>query len=110
MTAWLILATYAFVLGLLIGSFLNVVIARLPKDLSVVSPRSHCPTCLTPIRSYDNIPVLSWIWLRGRCRACSTPISSVYPSIELLFGCISLLKNHHKTMGVPIHFKLIMAD
>lgn len=91
MHIWIILSCYAFVLGLLVGSFLNVVIARLPKDLSVVTPRSHCPKCLTMISARDNIPVVSWLMLRGKCRGCAHPISSLYPTIELLVGCLALL-------------------
>ncbi len=70
--------------GLLIGSFLNVVIHRLPKDESVVTPRSRCPVCQTPIAAYDNIPMLSFLLLRGRCRACGHPISWRYPLVEAL--------------------------
>ena len=69
--------------GLAVGSFLNVCIVRLPADESVVRPRSRCPGCKTGISWYDNIPVLSWLFLRGRCRNCSTSISVLYPSIEL---------------------------
>ena len=74
----------AFAFGLLIGSFLNVCIHRWPQDLSVVSPRSHCPSCEGLIAWYDNIPVLSWIILRARCRHCSQTISWRYPLVELL--------------------------
>lgn len=71
------------IVGLLIGSFLNVVIARVPEGRSVVRPRSACPRCQTPISSRDNIPVLSWLLLRGKCRSCALPISPVYPLIEI---------------------------
>lgn len=70
------------VLGLLVGSFLNVVIARVPERRSIVSPPSSCPSCDTPIRPYDNIPVVSWLILRGRCRTCGTSISAQYPIVE----------------------------
>ena len=70
------------VLGLMIGSFLNVVIYRVPLGKSIVSPPSACPGCDTPIRSRDNIPVLSWLILRGRCRDCGTGISFRYPLVE----------------------------
>lgn len=76
--------TVVVTLGLLIGSFMNVVVARLPSDQSVVRPRSRCPGCGSAIAWYDNIPVLSYLWLRGRCRECSKPISIRYPVIELL--------------------------
>jgi leader peptidase (prepilin peptidase)/N-methyltransferase len=76
----------AFVIGLLFGSFLNVCISRLPKHESIVRPGSHCPHCGKPIRWYDNIPLLSWILLRGRCRDCKAAISWRYPLVELAVG------------------------
>jgi len=81
-----------FWLGACLGSFLNVVICRLPKDESVVRPRSRCPRCGISIAFYDNIPVLSWIFLRGRCRSCRGRISARYPAVELLMAgaCLSL--------------------
>jgi leader peptidase (prepilin peptidase)/N-methyltransferase len=79
-------------MGLAIGSFLNVVIYRVPIEKSVVSPPSACPNCDTPVAPRDNIPVLSWLILRGRCRGCGAPISVRYPVIEgltgLLFGLV----------------------
>jgi leader peptidase (prepilin peptidase)/N-methyltransferase len=72
-----------FLFGLVIGSFLNVLIHRFPRGESVAFPGSHCPACGAPIRPYDNVPVLSWLLLRGRCRACRAPISVRYPVIEL---------------------------
>lgn len=72
--------------GLLIGSFLNVVAYRVPLKRSIVSPPSACPTCGTPIRSRDNIPVLSWVLLRGKCHSCQSPISVRYPIVELGTG------------------------
>jgi leader peptidase (prepilin peptidase)/N-methyltransferase len=76
----------ALVAGLAIGSFLNVVIHRLPRGESIVRPRSRCPSCLTPIAPWHNVPLLSYLWLRGRCRTCAAPISLRYPSIEALTG------------------------
>jgi len=76
----------ALVLGLLVGSFLNVVVWRLPRGESVVSPGSHCPACDAAIRPWDNVPVLSWLALRGRCRDCGAPISPRYPAVEALTG------------------------
>ena len=76
----------AFLLGLLFGSFLNVCISRLPAHQSISKPRSHCPSCLATIRWHDNIPLLSWILLRARCRHCKQPISWRYPAVELAFG------------------------
>lgn len=76
-------------LGLLFGSFLNVVIHRLPRDESVVFPSSRCPACGTAIRAYDNVPVLSWLLLRGKARCCKAPIHPRYPLIELLGGLLA---------------------
>lgn len=85
-----ILAAAIFALGLAFGSFLNVCIYRLPLGLSVVTPRSACPKCKKPIAFYDNLPVLSWLILRGRCRQCKTSISPRYLMIELLTGLLFL--------------------
>ena len=76
------LIVLAGVAGLLVGSFLNVVAYRLPLRESLVHPRSRCPECGEPVRPYDNVPVLSWLILRGRCRFCSTSISPQYPLVE----------------------------
>jgi leader peptidase (prepilin peptidase)/N-methyltransferase len=78
------LTLYVFAVGACVGSFLNVVIARLPKGKSIVRPPSACPRCGNPIRWYDNIPVVSWILLRAKCRNCGLPISPRYPLVELL--------------------------
>lgn len=85
------LAVLVFILGLAFGSFANVVIWRLPKGESLSSPPSRCPACETPIRWFDNIPVVSWLVLRGRCRACGVAISARYPIVELLSGLLWLL-------------------
>jgi leader peptidase (prepilin peptidase)/N-methyltransferase len=85
-TAALVLAC-AF-LGVLVGSFLNVVIWRVPRGESVVSPPSHCPVCDRELRWRDNIPVLSWLLLRGKCRDCHTPISRRYPLVELATAAV----------------------
>jgi leader peptidase (prepilin peptidase) / N-methyltransferase len=76
----------AFLIGLLFGSFLNVCITRLPKHQSIVTPRSRCPMCESPIRWYNNVPLLSWLLLRGRCRDCKERISWRYPVVELAVG------------------------
>ncbi|MGB0035269.1 MAG: prepilin peptidase, partial [Candidatus Acidiferrales bacterium] len=77
---------FVFLFGLIIGSFLNVCILRIPEKKSIVMPASACPKCGAPIRPYDNIPVLSWVMLGGKCRACKAPISWMYPVVELLTG------------------------
>ncbi len=77
-----------FLAGLAIGSFLNVVAHRLPRGESLISPPSHCPKCDTPIRWYDNLPVLGWLLLRGRCRSCGESISWRYPAVELATGLL----------------------
>jgi leader peptidase (prepilin peptidase)/N-methyltransferase len=86
-----VLTTAALVLGAVVGSFLNVVILRLPAEgESIVFPASRCPFCGTPIRWYDNIPILSYLLLRGRCRACGQSISLQYPLVELCMALLSL--------------------
>lgn len=84
----LLAVAFAAVVGLVVGSFLNVVIHRVPRGDSVVSPRSHCPGCHSGIRPRDEIPVLSWILLRGRCRDCHAAISVRYPLVELLTAVV----------------------
>jgi leader peptidase (prepilin peptidase) / N-methyltransferase len=85
------LATAFFLFGIALGSFLNVCIYRLPRGLSVVRPRSACPQCGTAIAAYDNIPLLSWLLLRGRCRSCRAPISPRYFAVELLTGAMFVI-------------------
>ncbi len=85
-----VIAAAVFLLGLVIGSFLNVCVRRIPRDESVVLPASRCPSCHTPIKPYDNIPVLSWLVLGGRCRACKARISWLYPAVEVLSGLMFL--------------------
>jgi leader peptidase (prepilin peptidase)/N-methyltransferase len=81
---------FAFAWGCLWGSFLNVVVYRVPRDLSVVRPGSHCPACGAPVRPIDNVPVVSWLALRGRARCCGARISPRYVVVELLGGALSL--------------------
>lgn len=78
------------VLGLIVGSFLNVCIYRLPRGESLVSPGSHCPRCRRPIARFDNIPVLSWLLLRGKCRQCGAPISVQYPIVEIATAVVAV--------------------
>jgi leader peptidase (prepilin peptidase) / N-methyltransferase len=100
-------ASLAGGLGLLIGSFLNVVAYRLPRGESLSVPASHCPGCDTPIKPYDNIPVLSWLLLRGRCRSCKQTIPWRYPAIEL--GTALLLALTVVILGADKHVWLGLA-
>jgi leader peptidase (prepilin peptidase)/N-methyltransferase len=77
--------------GLVIGSFLNVVAYRLPRHESLVTPGSHCPGCHTPIKPYDNLPVLGWLMLHGRCRSCHEPISARYPLVEAITAVLAVV-------------------
>src|SRR3954454_9806012 len=86
-----LLAVFCAVLGLVIGSFLNVVVWRVPRGESVVRPPSACPGCGTPIAPRDNIPVLSWLILRGKCRSCGTSISRRYPIVEALTAVLFVM-------------------
>jgi leader peptidase (prepilin peptidase)/N-methyltransferase len=81
-------AVLAALFGAVIGSFLNVVAYRLPRKESLVHPGSRCPHCETPIKPYDNVPVLGWLWLRGRCRACGARISWRYPLVEAVTAAL----------------------
>ncbi|MHB1704292.1 MAG: prepilin peptidase [bacterium] len=85
---FVIVSIFIFLIGLSIGSFLNVVIYRLPNNTSIVFPSSACPTCGKKIKFYDNIPVLSYIILKGKCRSCGNKISIIYPAIEILTGLL----------------------
>jgi leader peptidase (prepilin peptidase)/N-methyltransferase len=79
----------AFVIGTLLGSFLNVVIHRVPRGETVVFGGSHCPRCRAPVRPRDNVPIIGWLMLRGRCRDCGEPISSRYPLVEAGCGVVA---------------------
>jgi leader peptidase (prepilin peptidase) / N-methyltransferase len=81
-------AGFAGVLGAIVGSFLNVVAYRLPRHESLLGPASHCPSCGTPVKPYDNIPILSFLLLRGRCRSCAATISPRYPLVEALTAAL----------------------
>jgi leader peptidase (prepilin peptidase)/N-methyltransferase len=97
----------ALLLGLVIGSFLNVCIARLPREMSVSVPRSHCPQCKKPIRWADNIPILSYLVLSGRCRHCHKKISCRYPLVEALNGIVSVLL--YQKFGLTIEWFIFLA-
>jgi leader peptidase (prepilin peptidase)/N-methyltransferase len=90
--------------GLIIGSFLNVVAYRLPKGESLATPGSRCPSCDVPIKALDNIPVLSWLLLRGRCRGCSTPIARRYPLVEALTAALfaAVVAVHHDSTAMLV--------
>src|SRR4051812_11902848 len=83
-------AIFIFLVGLVIGSFLNVCILRIPSGQSIVLPSSRCPNCKIQIKPYDNVPVLSWLMLGGKCRKCKNPISWMYPIVELVTGLLFL--------------------
>ena len=102
---------YIFFVGMCIGSFLNVCIYRLPEGKSIVRPASACPVCGTSIHWYDNIPVLSYIILRGRCRGCNTHISIRYPLVELLCGLFAMASGMRFgiSSAALIYFLLIAA-
>lgn len=80
-----------FALGASVGSFINVVVYRLPAGLSILWPPSRCPHCLNQLKAYDNVPLFGWLWLKGRCRFCKSPISPRYPLVEAIAGLIFLL-------------------
>jgi leader peptidase (prepilin peptidase)/N-methyltransferase len=103
-------ATFAGVFGALVGSFLNVVAYRLPRRESIVRPASRCCACGEPVRPYDNIPVLSWLLLRGRCRNCSAPISKRYPLVEALTAllCVGAVLAGGDTATIVLNVAFIL--
>jgi leader peptidase (prepilin peptidase)/N-methyltransferase len=106
-------AAVAAILGAIVGSFLNVVAYRLPRGESLVHPPSACPSCGTPIKPYDNVPVLGWLWLRGRCRSCGAPISPKYPIVEAVTGALCaacVLKfGADRDVWLPLVFVLLLV-
>jgi leader peptidase (prepilin peptidase) / N-methyltransferase len=102
---------FAAVLGSIMGSFLNVVVHRLPRQESLITPASHCPRCGAPVKPYDNIPVLSWLLLRGRCRGCGAPISARYPLLEGLTAalCVGAVLVHHSASAIALSVALIVV-
>ncbi len=103
-------ATFAGVLGAVFGSFLNVVAYRLPRHESIVKPASHCTRCGTPVKPYDNIPILSWLLLRGHCRSCASAISPRYPLVEALTAalCVGAVLVHHSASAIALSIVLIL--
>ena len=99
-TVELVIPFFFFLFGIVIGSFLNVCIARIPEGISIVSPGSKCPRCETPIKPYDNIPVFGWLLLRGKCRNCHLAISPMYPIVEFLTGMLFVLTYY--TYGITL--------
>jgi leader peptidase (prepilin peptidase)/N-methyltransferase len=103
---------FAGISGAVIGSFLNVVVYRLPLGQSLVKPRSHCPSCDTPVSPRDNVPLLSWLFLKGRCRHCGESISARYPAVELLtalcFVAVVLARGIHPELIALIPFTAVL--
>jgi leader peptidase (prepilin peptidase)/N-methyltransferase len=100
---------FVAVLGAIIGSFLNVVIHRVPREQSIVFPNSKCPNCLAAINAYDNVPVVSYLVLRGRCRACGTRISPRYPAVEALTAILFAAVTWHDGLSFALPFDLAFA-
>lgn len=103
-------AAFAGVLGAVFGSFLNVVVHRLPRHESVVRPASRCPRCGAQVKPYDNVPILSWLLLRGRCRSCGEPISPRYPVVEALTAalCVGAVLAHDSAASIALSLGLIL--
>ncbi|MEN8302637.1 MAG: prepilin peptidase [Campylobacterota bacterium] len=95
---------FAFIVGIIFGSFLNVVILRIPKEESVVFGSSHCTSCETPLKPWHNIPLFSWLFLRGKCSYCKTSISMQYPLVELLSGALFLSLADKFGISLPVFF------
>jgi leader peptidase (prepilin peptidase)/N-methyltransferase len=102
--------TFAGVLGAIFGSFLNVVAYRVPRHESLVAPASRCPKCGAPVKPYDNIPILSWLVLRGHCRGCAAPISPRYPLVEAITAalCVGAVLAHHSAVGISTSLILVL--
>jgi leader peptidase (prepilin peptidase) / N-methyltransferase len=102
--------TFAGLMGAVVGSFLNVVAYRLPRRESLIAPPSHCPACGAHVKPYDNVPILSWLLLRGRCRSCSAPISARYPLVEGLTAalCVGAVLAHHSASAIALSITLIL--
>jgi leader peptidase (prepilin peptidase)/N-methyltransferase len=105
---------YAFLFGLCVGSFLNVCISRWPRELSVVRPRSRCPRCGNQLAWFENIPVISWVVLRARCRCCDEPISAIYPVGELTIGilwavCVAQLGPNFTAIRLAVFLTILIG-
>lgn len=103
----LLIALFVFIFGILIGSFLNVVIYRIPKGESIVFPASKCQSCQTPLKWYHNVPIFSWLFLRGKCGFCAEKISMQYPLIELATGIIAVSLFYK--LGLVWYFPIVFA-
>lgn len=117
-TLALVFVAFVALFGLLVGSFANVVVYRVPAGLSIVRPRSACTSCGNPVRAYDNVPVVSWLLLRGRCRDCREPISARYPLVEAIVGALfivvalwrwPLLAGAQGAEGIVAQFVILVA-
>ncbi|GAO02305.1 A24 family peptidase [Anaeromyxobacter sp. PSR-1] len=104
-----LIAAWVALVGGVVGSFLNVVIARVPAGESIVSPGSRCPRCRKPIAWYDNVPVVSWLALRARCRSCGAPISIRYPLVEALVAGVALLEWARHGLGAAALAELVLV-
>jgi leader peptidase (prepilin peptidase)/N-methyltransferase len=102
---------FAAVFGAVIGSFLNVVAYRLPRRESLVTPGSRCPSCGAPVKPYDNVPVLGWLWLRGRCRSCRSSISARYPIVEAATAalCASVVLARSDAAGIALGILTVLV-
>jgi leader peptidase (prepilin peptidase)/N-methyltransferase len=105
---------FVFILGASIGSFMNVLIVRTPRDENVSFPASHCMTCNTPLKAWHNIPIISWVFLRGKCHFCHSPISMQYPLVEALSGLIFVfiamkLGMNLQALGIALSFTLLLS-
>ncbi len=105
------LGVISLVLGAIVGSFLNVCIIRLPKEESIITPGSHCPHCNHPIKFYDNIPMISYLLLRGKCRYCKRSISAQYPLVEGItaIGSLLLFLKYGLSWSYPFYFSFVAA-
>src|SRR6476659_6514384 len=104
-------ASIAGLFGAILGSFLNVVAYRLPRHESLLRPPSHCPACDAPVKPYDNIPILSWLLLRGRCRNCGVAISPRYPLVEALTAglCAGAVLAHESAAGITLSLLTVLV-